>query len=134
AAPATVSASGSADSSQSPTGTTGTVAQEPEPEPGAGDALGDASRIRVLVTPLQNNATDAATQQAIEQFHAAVLAELRKVPGLVLLEPGTWTDEDEPVSDVRLRLSGRPGIAAGQFMGTMRSNSFGTDGEVSGQM
>ncbi len=69
------------------------VSQAPAP-------LKDASqRYTVIVMPLRQDSEDPAARLSVETFYAALLDELRKVPGLTLLIPGVTAppaDADRP--------------------------------------
>jgi hypothetical protein len=96
-------------------------------------APADASpRFTVLVMPPRHEAPEASKRGAIEALHAALLEELRKVPGLTLQMPGESAPGAGPVDHV-LTLSSLATMLA-PAGGTMAIATDGTKRCVEGQI
>jgi hypothetical protein len=79
--------------------------QRPAGERSGQKSPGTAS-FTVRVRSLQNNATNSAARRAVETFHAALLDDLRAVPGLVLVTHETAGFAPDTPTDFRLTLTG----------------------------
>lgn len=66
----------------------------------------------LLVQPLQIETEDPLVQAATQQFHAALIDELRRVPGLVMIGPDPAIDPETRPADFRMSALGRAAAAS----------------------
>ncbi len=94
-------------------------------EPAAQEYTAPAVKsFRVRVLPLQNDSTDAAGKAAVDSFHAALLEDLRAVPGLMLTVADAAGTADAP-AEYRLTIRGSGPVRGNQFTIYMTAEAVG---------
>lgn len=97
------------------------VIQDDEPQP-AGQSPQAQNTVLVV---LQNEATDAATHEAVEQFHAAVLRELRGIPGMTVVLSAEPDADKASGAELHIVAAGRQSTNGGRFWARLTSTNLG---------
>lgn len=102
------------------------------PEPAAATAADDWPQFSVLVMPVQHQAEDPGQRRSVEALHAAMVGELRKVPGLTLHvqgEPQPGVDEQADYVLTITGLATRSARSGGvEFRSTDGTNTYTVTG------
>jgi hypothetical protein len=92
----------------------------------------EAPKFTVHILPVKNDATEPASRAAIDALQAAVVRELRAVPGLTLIEAdGPGNTRDVPV-DFSVAVRGGTSSGDALFSADVIADQRGPDGKVRG--
>lgn len=92
----------------------------------------DTPRFKVRVLPVSNQGSSAGNRAAIDAVHAAVVRELRSVPGLRLIEATPAAGTAGNPADFEVRVQGGESREPGKFGISIMASRMGKDGKTSG--